>query len=84
MKNVTNKRLVIKVGTSTLTHETGRLNLRNLDRLARTLSDLEGMGHEVILVSSGAIGVAPPSWGWPSAPPSCGRSRPRRRWASAC
>ena len=57
VKNVTNKRLVIKVGTSTLTHETGRLNLRNLDRLARTLSDLEGMGHEVILVSSGAIGV---------------------------
>ena len=57
VKNVTNKRLVIKVCTSTLTHETGRLNLRNLDRLARTLSDLEGMGHEVILVSSGAIGV---------------------------
>ncbi len=51
------QRIVIKVGTSSLTHDTGRLNLRNMERLARTLSDLEGMGHEVILVSSGAIGV---------------------------
>ena len=50
-------RLVVKVGTSTLTQDSGRLNLRNLDLLARTLSDLNGMGHEVILVSSGAIGV---------------------------
>lgn len=50
-------RVVVKVGTSTLTHDTGRLNLHNMERLARTLSDLEGMGHEVILVSSGAIGI---------------------------
>lgn len=50
-------RVVVKVGTSTLTHDTGRLNLHNMDRLARTLSDLEGMGHEVVLVSSGAIGI---------------------------
>lgn len=50
-------RLVVKVGTSTVTQDSGRLNLRNLDLLARTLSDLNGMGHEVILVSSGAIGV---------------------------
>ena len=50
-------RIVVKVGTSSLTHDTGRLNLHNMDRLARTLSDLEGMGHEVVLVSSGAIGV---------------------------
>ena len=50
-------RLVVKVGTSTLTHETGRLDLRSMERLARTLSDLEGMGHEVVLVSSGAIGI---------------------------
>jgi len=57
VKNVTKKRLVIKVGTSTLTHETGRLDLHSLDRLARTLADLEGMGHEIVLVSSGAIGV---------------------------
>lgn len=50
-------RIVVKVGTSTLTHNSGRLNLRNMERLARTLSDLEGMGHEVVLVSSGAIGI---------------------------
>ena len=50
-------RLVVKVGTSTVTRETGRMNLHNMERLARTLADLAGMGHEVILVSSGAIGV---------------------------
>lgn len=50
-------RIVVKVGTSTLTHHSGRLNLRSMDHLARTLSDLEGMGHEIILVSSGAIGI---------------------------
>ena len=52
-----NQRIVVKVGTSTLTRESGALNLHNMDHLARTLSDLHGMGHEVILVSSGAIGV---------------------------
>lgn len=50
-------RVVVKVGTSTLTHDTGRLNLQNMEKLARVLADLEGMGHEVVLVSSGAIGV---------------------------
>lgn len=45
------------MGTSTLTHDTGRLNLHSMDSLARTLADLEGMGHEVILVSSGAIAI---------------------------
>ncbi|MEG2177076.1 MAG: glutamate 5-kinase, partial [Oscillibacter sp.] len=51
------QRIVVKVGTSTLTHATGALNLRNMEHLTRTLSDLRGMGHEVILVSSGAIGI---------------------------
>lgn len=51
------QRIVVKVGTSSLTHDTGRLNLHNMERLARTLADLEGMGHEIVLVSSGAIGV---------------------------
>lgn len=50
-------RLVVKVGTSTLTHSTGKLNLRRMDHLARVLSDLRNQGIEVILVSSGAIGV---------------------------
>ena len=52
-----NKRIVIKVGTSTITHSSGAINLRNMELLARTLSDLQGMGHDVILVSSGAIAV---------------------------
>ena len=51
------QRIVVKVGTSTLTRDNGALNLHNMDHLARTLSDLHGMGHEIILVSSGAIGV---------------------------
>lgn len=50
-------KIVVKVGTSTLTHETGRLNLRKSEELCRTLSDLKNAGHEVILVSSGAIGM---------------------------
>ena len=50
-------RVVVKVGTSTLTHDTGKLNLKNMEHLARTLADLEGMGHEMILVSSGAIAI---------------------------
>ena len=51
------RRIVVKVGTSTLTRETGSLNLHNMERLARVLSDLEGMGHQMVLVSSGAIGI---------------------------
>ena len=51
------KRIVVKVGTSTLTHENGKLNLRTMNRLVRTLSDLRNSGKEIILVSSGAIGV---------------------------
>ena len=50
-------RIVVKVGTSTLTHDTGALNLQSMERLIRVLSDLSGFGHEVILVSSGAIAV---------------------------
>lgn len=49
------KRIVIKVGTSTLTHHSGCLNLQRMDRLAMVLSDIQNQGREVILVSSGAI-----------------------------
>ena len=51
------KRIVIKVGTSTLTHESGAPNLRRMEHLTRILADLHGMGHDVILVFSGAIAV---------------------------
>ena len=50
-------RLVIKVGTSTLAHATGKLNIRLTGDLCRVISDLKNAGHEVILVSSGAIGM---------------------------
>lgn len=50
-------RLVIKVGTSTLTHPTGAQNIRMVERLCRVMSDLKNAGHEMILVSSGAIGM---------------------------
>lgn len=51
------KRIVVKDGTSTLTHKTGRLNIRRVEQLVKTLADLYNAGHEVILVSSGAIGL---------------------------
>ncbi|MBQ4145360.1 MAG: glutamate 5-kinase, partial [Clostridia bacterium] len=50
-----NKRIVIKVGTSTLTHDNGKVDLRKIEKLVRVLSELMNMGLEVILVSSGAI-----------------------------
>ena len=53
----TAKRIVVKVGTSTLTHASGALNLRAMEKLVRVLADLAGEGRELILVSSGAIGV---------------------------
>ena len=56
------KRIVVKVGTSTLTHRTGRLNIRRVEQLVKTLADLQNAGHEVILVSSGAIGLGTVSY----------------------
>ena len=49
------RRVVVKVGSSTLTHEGGRLNLRRIELLAKTLSDLKNSGKEIVLVSSGAV-----------------------------
>ncbi|MCC8108810.1 MAG: glutamate 5-kinase [Planctomycetes bacterium] len=55
--NLHGNRIVVKVGTSTLTHGQGANNLRSFDRLACVLSDIQNMGREVILVSSGAIAL---------------------------
>ncbi len=54
------KRIVIKIGSSTLTHESGELNLRRIEALVKTLSDFKNEGRQVVLVSSGAVsaGVA--------------------------
>ena len=51
------QRIVVKVGTSTLTHSSGSLDLRSMEKLVRVLADLSGSGREVILVTSGAIAV---------------------------
>ena len=51
------KTVVVKIGTSTLTYENGKLNLRRIEYLCRTLSDLQNSGRRIVLVSSGAIGV---------------------------
>lgn len=50
-------KLVVKVGTSTLTHATGHLNIRRMEMLVKVLSDLKNAGHKIVLVSSGAIGM---------------------------
>ena len=50
-------RLVIKVGTSTLAHHTGKLNIKRVEELCKVISDLKNAGHEIVLVSSGAIGM---------------------------
>ncbi|MBR0364116.1 MAG: glutamate 5-kinase, partial [Clostridia bacterium] len=50
-------RIVVKVGTTTLAHSTGNLNIRRVTELCRVLSDLKNAGNDVILVSSGAIGM---------------------------
>lgn len=50
-------RIVIKVGTSTLAHSGGRMNIRRIEKLCKVLSDLKNAGNEIVLVSSGAIGM---------------------------
>ena len=59
------KRIVVKVGTSTLTHSTGHLNLRRIETLVKVLSDMKNSGIQVVLVSSGAVsaGVAKVGFG---------------------
>ena len=51
------KRVVIKVGTSTLTHASGQLNIRLVEELVKVISDIKNSGYEIALVSSGAIGL---------------------------
>ena len=61
-------RIVVKVGTSTLTYAAGRLNIRRVEALCRVLSDLKNAGNEIILVSSGAIGMGVGKLGFPERP----------------
>lgn len=58
MRNISEKqRIVIKLGTSTLAHKTGKLNIRRMTNLVRVISDLHNSGKEIIMVSSGAVGL---------------------------
>lgn len=61
-------RIVIKIGTSSLTYETGRLNIRRMEAFVKVLSDLKNAGHEIILVSSGAIAMGVGKLGLPGRP----------------
>ena len=54
---MTKERIVVKIGTSTLAHPSGLLNIRRVEALCKVLSDLKNAGYEIILVSSGAIGM---------------------------
>ena len=51
------RRVVVKVGSSTLTHESGLLNIRRVEQLVKVLADIENSGRQVVLVSSGAMAV---------------------------
>lgn len=51
------QRIVVKVGTSSITHENGLLNINKIDKLVRSISHIQNMGYEIVLVSSGAIGA---------------------------
>ncbi len=58
MRNISDKkRIVIKLGTSTLAHKTGKLNIRRMTNLVRVISDLHNSGKEIIMVSSGSVGL---------------------------
>ena len=61
-------RVVVKVGTSTLAHAGGRLNIRRVELLCKVLSDIKNAGHQVVLVSSGAIGMGVGKLGLPGRP----------------
>ena len=62
------KRVVIKVGTSTLTYDTGKINIRRIELLSQVISDLNHSGCEVVLVSSGAVGVGVSKLGFTKRP----------------
>ncbi len=57
MNHKTYRRVVVKVGTSTLAHPTGRLNIRAIEELCKTIADICNSGVQTVLVSSGAIGI---------------------------
>ncbi|MGE5554462.1 MAG: glutamate 5-kinase [Betaproteobacteria bacterium] len=65
---MTGRRLVVKVGTSTVTHPTGKLNLSGLERVVRQVADVANAGCEVVVVTSGAVGAGLGRLGWSRRP----------------
>ena len=80
-------RIVVKVGTSTLAYSTGNLNIRHMESLCKVLSDIKNAGYEVILVSSGAVGMGMGKLSLRKTPhlfQEWKKSRPKsRRWQAA-
>lgn len=73
------ERIVVKIGTSTLAHPSGLLNIRRVEGLCKVLSDLKNAGYEIILVSSGAIGMGVGKLSLPSRPRGHPHQAGRRR-----
>ena len=79
------KKLVVKVGTSTLTYETGKTNIRRMMKLCSVLADLHNSGMDVVLVTSGAIGVGVGKMGLSEKPKDIpGRQAPVSASVSLC
>lgn len=73
-------KIVVKVGTGVLTRENGTLDGSSIVHLVSALADLMQQGHQVVLVSSGAVGAGFPYWGFRPIRRSCPSSRPVPRW----
>ena len=65
---IKDKRIVVKLGTSTLTHSSGKLNLHRMEKIVRAISDIQGAGNEIIIVTSAAISVGTAKLGLPERP----------------
>ena len=74
------RRIVVKVGTSTLTHPNGKLNFSRIEGLVRELADAVNSGKQILLVSSGAVGAGMDRLGWREKPKPCLKSRRLPLW----
>ena len=76
-------RIVVKVGTSTVCHANGAINLKRVDQLCRVLADLRNQGYRIVLVTSGAIGVGTNKLGLGKRPQTVSGRRRRLRSVNA-
>jgi len=80
------KRIVVKVGSSTLTHDSGKLNLRMMDKIAMILSDIKNDGLDVVLVTSAAVAAGVSKLGLKERPKTTKEKQAEnyKRKASSC